>query len=52
MQDYLDKNWFKLPLKLRQKYRKETDYGRLKPSKELEAEIELILRSIKDVKEN
>ena len=40
---HLDKHWFKLPLKLRQKYWKETDYGRLKPSKELEKEIKLIL---------
>ena len=49
MQDYLDKNWFKIPLRLRQKYWTETDYGRLKPSKETEEEIKLILGS-NDVK--
>ncbi len=49
MMQHLDKNWFKVPLKLRQRYWKETDYSRLKPSKELEEKIELILQSIKDV---
>ena len=43
MQDHLDKDWFKIPLRLRQKYWKETDYGRLRPSKEFEEEIKLIL---------
>ncbi len=50
MMQHLHKDWFKIPLKLRQRYWAETDYSRLKPSKELEAEIEMILQSIKDVK--
>lgn len=44
MNEYLDKDWFKLPLKLRQQYWKETDYGRLKPSEKLEKEIKTILK--------
>jgi hypothetical protein len=31
--------WFSLPLKLRQRWWKETDYGNLPPSAELMAEI-------------
>ena len=45
-----DKFWFKIPLRLRQRYWNETDYSRLKPSKELEKEIELILSVNKNVK--
>lgn len=44
MNEHLDKYWFKLPLKLREQYWKETDYGRLKPSEKLEKEIETILK--------
>lgn len=50
MNEHLDKDWFKLPLKLRQQYWRETDYSRVKPSKELEREIEIMLKAIKDVK--
>jgi hypothetical protein len=32
-------HWFKLPLKLRQRYWRETDYGRKEPSQELLREI-------------
>lgn len=49
MNEHLHKDWFKLPLKLRQRYWKETDYGRLKPLENLEKEIKLIL-SCNDVK--
>jgi hypothetical protein len=34
--------WFSLPLKLRQRWWKETDYGNLPPSAELMAEIEAV----------
>lgn len=40
---FTKEEWFKLPLKLRQRYWKETNYGKLEPSEELEKEIKLIL---------
>jgi hypothetical protein len=36
--------WFALPLKLRQRWWRETDYGRLAPSMELLAAIEAARR--------
>jgi hypothetical protein len=36
----LEKDWYKLPLKLRQRWWDETDYSKKKPSPELEKAIE------------
>ena len=38
------KQWFTLPLKLRQRWWRETDYGRIAPSDELKAAIKERLR--------
>jgi hypothetical protein len=38
------KTWFKLPLKLRQRWWSETDYGRLDPTPELMNTIEEVLK--------
>jgi len=35
MSEFTREEWFKLPLKLRQRYWRETDYGRNPPSEEL-----------------
>lgn len=40
--------WFLLPLKMRQKWWKETEYGKIPPSRELQTEIEMQLKSAKE----
>jgi hypothetical protein len=46
MQIFTKKQWFKLPLKLRQKWWKETDYGKLLPSLELQEQIKEELKKL------
>ena len=36
-------DWFKLPLALRQRWWRETDYNRVLPSRELQDEVDIIL---------
>jgi hypothetical protein len=39
-------DWLKLPLKLRQRWWRETDYGKREPSDDLKNEIEKILSAV------
>jgi hypothetical protein len=42
---YTKEEWFSLPLKLRQQYWRETDYGRTAPSVELAKTIVALLKA-------
>lgn len=47
LKEEFEKYWFKLPLKLRQRWWEETNYGKIPPSEELELAIEDALKEFK-----